>query len=70
MPDARYLYVGDGTESHFGIPGRDLTDEDWEALDAEQRALVRASRLYQSPPKAKQDAPVPADAPAKDAPKA
>jgi hypothetical protein len=69
MPDARYVYVGDGTEFHAFIPARDLTDDDLAALDAEQRATVKASRLYQAPPPSKV-ADVKADAPAKDAPKA
>jgi hypothetical protein len=33
-------------EFHPGIPSRDLTEEDYEALDTEQRALVRKSPLY------------------------
>jgi membrane peptidoglycan carboxypeptidase len=53
MPDARFVYVGDGSESHFGIPARDLTDDDLATLTDEQKATVKASRLYQSPPKAK-----------------
>ena len=39
-------YRGDGTEFHYGIPARDLTTEEYDALDTEQRALVRKSPLY------------------------
>lgn len=56
MPDARYLYLGDGSEFHFGIPARDLTDEEYAALSPEEQATVKASRLYQAPPKAKEAA--------------
>ena len=40
-------YVGRNGEYHAGIPARDLSPEDWAALDAEQRKLVRASALYE-----------------------
>ncbi len=33
-------------EFHPGIPSRDLDDDDYAALDPEQRALVRKSPLY------------------------
>lgn len=40
-------YVGKNGEYFAGIPMRDLTEEDWSALDAEQRKLVRSSALYE-----------------------
>ncbi|HEY8291070.1 MAG TPA: hypothetical protein VIG44_01215 [Thermomicrobiales bacterium] len=44
MPSIRY--TGDGSEFHFSIPARDLTSEEYDALDTDQRALVRKSPLY------------------------
>lgn len=40
-------YVGKHGEYHVDIPMRDLTEEDWSALDADQRKLVRASAIYE-----------------------
>jgi hypothetical protein len=51
-------YLGDGTETHFGIPARDLDAAAFAALSDEQQATVKASRLYDYA----------AIAPAKDAP--
>lgn len=42
---ARFKPTPEG-EFHPGIPSRDLSDEDYDALDTEQRALVRKSPLY------------------------
>lgn len=39
-------FKGDGSEFHAGIPARDLTDEDWQSLDEDERTLVLASKLY------------------------
>ncbi len=39
-------------EYHHGIPARDLTEGDWELLDAEQRAVVTGSKLYALAPSA------------------
>lgn len=36
----------DATEHHYGIPARNLTDEDWAALSTEERDTVRDSKLY------------------------
>lgn len=33
-------------EFYYGIPSRDLQDEDWAQLTADQQALVAASPLY------------------------
>lgn len=41
-------YVGKNGEHFAGIPMRDLTEEDWSALDADQRKLVRQSSLYET----------------------
>jgi hypothetical protein len=59
-------YLGDGTEYHFAIPARDLTTEEYDALDTEQRALVRKSALYDYA--AYHDAVTPAPAKADPAP--
>lgn len=40
-------YVGKHGEYFADIPMRDLTEEDWAALDADQRKLVRSSSLYE-----------------------
>ncbi len=45
----RAKYVGAG-EFHSGIPRRDLTADDWAALDAARQALVMASPLYETEP--------------------
>jgi hypothetical protein len=39
-------YKGDGTEFHHGIPARNLTEEEFEALDVEERKMLRQSPLY------------------------
>jgi hypothetical protein len=49
-------FLGDGTEGYFGIPARDLSDEEYDALDDVQRALVDGSRLYAPVKAAKADA--------------
>lgn len=36
----------DLTEHHYGIPARNLTDEEWAELDPDQRDTVRGSKLY------------------------
>lgn len=41
-------------EYHSGIPAQNLSDEDYEALDTEQRAVVRSSPLYAYTPKREQ----------------
>lgn len=43
----RYRYTGDGAFLP-GIPARDLTDEDVQALTPEQRAEVEASAIYEA----------------------
>jgi hypothetical protein len=40
-------YVGKQGEYLADIPMRDLTEDDWSALDADQRKLVRASAIYE-----------------------
>jgi hypothetical protein len=42
----RARYKGDGSEFHAGIPARSLDEEEYQALDTEQRKLVRESPLY------------------------
>lgn len=49
MPEIVYRYTGkDPMQAHHsGIPARDLTDEDWAGLDADQKKTVRGSSLYE-----------------------
>lgn len=42
----RAKYTGDGREYLEGVPARDLEEEDYQALDSDQRAAVRGSDLY------------------------
>ena len=42
-----YYYVSREGEYFAGIPARDITDEEYVALNKEQRRLVRESGLYQ-----------------------
>lgn len=42
-----YKYAGAG-EYHGGIPARDLTAEEFAALDKDQQATVKASTLYEA----------------------
>jgi hypothetical protein len=42
----RARYKGNGSEFHAGIPARNLEEEDYQALDVEQRKVVRESPLY------------------------
>jgi len=41
-------YKGDGTDFLNGVPARDLTDEEFQALDEEAQAAVTASTLYEA----------------------
>jgi hypothetical protein len=43
----RYRYTGDGTTYVEGVPARDLTRAEWNALTAEQKKAVRSSGLYE-----------------------
>lgn len=45
MSDAIYRYVG-APDFHNGIPARDLTQDDLDALDDQQREIVAASSVY------------------------
>lgn len=64
MSDVVYRYIGGDPmlAHHSSIPAKNLTESDWEALDKEQRATVRASPIYQK-------VEAPKEAPAKDEPK-
>jgi hypothetical protein len=42
----KFKYIGDGYLP--GIPARDLTDEDIEALTPEQRKDVKAAAIYEA----------------------
>lgn len=46
MPDPVIKYTGNGNDHHVGIPMRDLSGAEYDALDAEQRAIVRASPVF------------------------
>jgi len=46
MADPVIKYTGDGSEYHSGIPARDLSAAEYDALDKEQRATVRSSPIY------------------------
>jgi len=46
MADPVIKYTGKDGEYHSGIPMRDLSGPEFDALDAEQRAVVRASPVY------------------------
>lgn len=39
-------YKGNGEEFHMGIPKRDLTEEEYDALDADEKKLLRSSPIY------------------------
>lgn len=43
---ATIRYKGDGSEFLNGVPAHNLTTEEYDALDNDQRAAVRASPLY------------------------
>ena len=53
-----YKYVGDGLSHFYGVPPRDLSDEEVAALGEGVAALLKASRDYRHEPdkKAKADA--------------
>jgi hypothetical protein len=47
MADPVIAFTGDPQGNfHQGIPARDLSGAEYDALDNEQRATVRASRVY------------------------
>ncbi len=54
-------FKGDGRQFFYGIPTRDLTDEEWQALTADDRKAALASGLYEKveekPVKAKAEPP-------------
>jgi hypothetical protein len=76
MADSTIKYIGTEGAHYSGIPARDLSQADYDALDTDQRAIVRASTAYDyagfkaagDKAKAKDAAPSEA-APAKDASK-
>ena len=43
----KYRYTGDGSQFYSGVPARDLTDHDFEALDEQHRRLVIEGSLYE-----------------------
>lgn len=49
------------TEHHYGIPARDLEQEEYDALDNEQRKTVRESPLYDYRPDRAADTPARAE---------
>ena len=42
----RAKYKGNGAEFHEGIPARDIDDDEYQAMDADQRKMLRDSALY------------------------
>lgn len=49
-PTVLYVYLGDGSANPSNVPARDLTQEDWDAFDQEQKdAVLAAPQLYQAP---------------------
>ena len=42
----RAIYKGDGSEYLVGIPARNLDEDDYQALDTEQRKAVRDCSIY------------------------
>lgn len=59
MVATKARYTGKDGAHHSGIPARDLTDDDWAALDAEQQAIVATSPAYRLSKSAKSDVPHP-----------
>jgi len=63
----RATYKGDGSAFHPGIPARDLYESEYQAMSADERALVRSSALYDTKTDkevaGKPDAPAKAAAP-------
>ncbi len=58
----RYVFTGHPADAYLGgIPARDLTANDYDALDKDQQRTVRDSDLYQAPPDPEPE-PVPARA--------
>lgn len=49
-------YIGTGGEFYRGVPARDLTAEEFAALDPEQQAAVQSGKLYRKA-SAKKSAP-------------
>lgn len=48
MPVVKFRYVDTSGAFLPGIPARDLTDEDLEALTEEQRAAIAECAIYQA----------------------
>ena len=46
MADPIIKYIGNGNDYHPYIPARDLSASDYDALDTDQRATVRASAVF------------------------
>lgn len=65
MAEPKIRYISKTEEFHSGIPAHDLSAEDYDALDTDQRAIVRDSVLYdyagyKDKVQAAKDAPAPA----------
>jgi hypothetical protein len=46
MAEPTIRFLGQGTDHHHQLPARDLTGEEYQALDTPLRAIVRDSPLY------------------------
>ena len=62
-----FRYTGTGGAHYIGIPARDLTPAEFEALDKTQQAAVKSGNLYAAVAEPK-DLPA-QEAPKEDAPK-
>lgn len=47
----RYRFLGDGTEYHYQLPARDITDEDYAIMSEGQKKLLRSSPLFETVPR-------------------
>ena len=52
-----WQYIGTGGEFYRGVPARDLTAEEFAALDADQQAAVQTGKLYRKAGAKKSDTP-------------
>lgn len=47
-PATYYHYTGDGAAWVGGVPARDLTPDEWDALTDDQRLICTATGLYRT----------------------
>lgn len=57
-------YVGDGSRYFPGVPMRDLSNDEWQAIpEPDRQALLDAGLFSTKKPSGKQPEPAPSDAP-------